>query len=75
MFFIGNQIQHVGERLLENLHDTQTVSFKSNSCIDLETNIYDLYAERSSIDLPSLIENLRKNCKDIELETTTASET
>jgi chromosome segregation ATPase len=62
MKFVGfavNQIQHVGEGLLDHLKDLQEVWFPFEVCIDK--------IAFSPSEIPALIEVLRQNCTDIQL--------
>lgn len=52
--FIFNNIEHVGEGLLDNLKNLKKVSFERNVCIDR----YDV----TSSDIPELINELKRKC-------------
>jgi hypothetical protein len=67
MYFRSNKIQHVGEGLLDDLEDLEYADFYTNICISR--------AALSRSQLPGLIEALRQNCPDIEVDTTTTLST
>lgn len=64
VFFSYNKLMHVGENLLDNLQNLETVWFLGNTCVNKGAS--------NPSEIPALIEVLRQNCTDIELETTTS---
>lgn len=59
----SNQIKHVGGGLLDHLHNLGTAAMHNNVCVNKWA--------KNSTEVLELIQILRENCKDIELETTT----
>jgi hypothetical protein len=65
--FYNNQIQHVGDGLLEHLRNLEKADFRGNICVNFKA--FD------PSQFPALIEHMRVNCVDIETTPRTTTTT